>query len=236
LARAVIRRHLDLNAPENRAFHDEPDRREHHQTHWHQWGIIAHTRVFLEHFEVETPIYLKEWGVWEPVWDALSRKIDGLPRWDLLRVSILLHDIGKFGARRKRRSGGYHFSGHEVLSGQIIREELDLEGYGLTPAQVEYIAMTAEDHFVLGLARRNAREAGEYDRRYIQSLQFADLCRRIVVAHPEDYIEIGVLFLGDSLAKADPATGPEPAISQYGINIAAARRYLEVVTDGGTPC
>lgn len=231
LAREVIRRHLDPQSEETGAFLDRPDGREQHQTQWHQWGIITHTRMFLQHFERDVPGYLKAWGLWELVDAELRQLVDGVPRRDLLRISILLHDIGKFGARR-RGPHRFHFTDHERLSGQIIREQLDLSGLGLTEPQVEYIALTAEDHFVLGLVRKRAREHGKYDEGFTCTQEFCDLCEEIKQAHPEDYVEIGVLFLGDSLSKADPHTGPEPAVSQYDVNIAVARAYLQSVLPG----
>jgi hypothetical protein len=103
----------------------------------------------------------------------------------------------------------------------------------LTPAQVEYIARTAEDHFVLALIRKRAREEGAYDAAFVDSPSFAETAQRIETEHPEDFVEIGILFLGDSLAKADPPHGPEPALSQYDVNILVSRRYLEVVLGDG---
>lgn len=233
LGRGVIRRYLDPNDPSTASFLAAPDAREQHQTDWHQWGIITHTRRFMDHFHTDVPEYVRAWGVWEPVNAALSRCIDGFTRWQLLQVSILLHDIGKFGARR-RQGNRFHFAHHETLSGSIIRHELDLARYSLTPDQIEYVAMTAEDHFVLGLVRKEARGHRAYDDSYVAGPEFAELARRIKGEHPLDFVEVGVLFLGDSLAKVDPRHGPERAVSQYDVNIALARRYLEVVT-AGTP-
>ena len=230
MARDVIRRHLDLSDPANRHFLCEPDAREQHQTQWHQWGIISHTRVFLHLFDTEIPGLLREWGLWEPVHDHLRREIDGAARWQLLRIAILLHDIGKFAART-RGPRRFHFTHHEVLSGQIIRSGLQLQRFHLTPAQIEYIAETAEDHFVLGLVRKRAREEEGYDEEFVASPEFAQLCRAIVREHPDDFIEVGVLFLGDSLSKVRPNEGPEPARSQYEINLQVAHRYLAVVLD-----
>lgn len=231
IARDVIRAHLDVEGADTRDFLAHPDAREQHQTQWHQWGIITHTRMFLRHLEADVPRYLKEWGLWDRVNAVLSRRIDGISRWDLLRIAILLHDVGKFAARFRGRSR-FHFTNHERLSGEIIRRELDLAGLGLTPAQVEYVAHAAEDHFVLGLVRKRARERGEYDANFIDSDEFDRLALAIKSEHPDDYVEIGVLFLGDSLAKVDPRTGPEAAVSQYGVNIEVAHRYLTVVLEG----
>lgn len=225
IAAEVIRGHLDLTLPETRAFLAAPDGREQHQTMWHQWGIITHTRVFLHHLDEEIPAYLRAWGLSESVDSRLSLPIDDAPRWDLLRVAILLHDIGKF-ATRTVGLQRFHFTNHERLSGEIILKELNLGRYGLTPAQVEYVALTAADHFVLGVVRKRARELGRYDERFVAGPEFGVLCDEIRRDHPEDFIEIGVLFLGDSLAKVDPATGPQPAVDQYQVNIMAARHYL----------
>jgi hypothetical protein len=157
----------------------------------------------------------------------LAEKVDGATKGSLLEIAILLHDIGKYAARRLGRHR-FHFTHHEILSGKIIREELQLESRGLSSAQIDYIALTAQDHFVLGLVRRRAREEGAYDEAYASSRSFAELVTQIVADHPQDYLEIGVLFLGDSLAKANPGEGPERALSQYDLNIDVARRYLQL--------
>jgi hypothetical protein len=228
IARTVIRGHLDISQPENSNFLALPDAREQHQTQWHEWGILTHTRRFLRHYDVDIPQYLREWGLDTGVDEILHDQIDGAAKRDLLRASILLHDIGKFGVRRSGR-GRFHFARHEDLSGEVIREELDLPSQGFTAAQTEYIALTAEDHFVLGIIRKAARERGEYDERFARSPLFRTLSLQIKQSHSEDFVEIGVLFLGDSLAKVDPATGPERAVSQYNVNIAVAREYLRIV-------
>ncbi len=228
MARAVIRAHLDLDDESNRAFLSDPDGREQHQTHWHQWGIITHTRIFLRHFDIDIPRYLRDWDLWEQADRELSVRIDGASRWSLLRISILLHDIGKFAARTRGRQT-FHFMRHESVSGEIVRNELELDQFELTPAQIEYVALSAEDHFVLGHLRKRARADGVFDTVFTESRTFVGLAEVIKQRHPFDYVEIGVLFLGDSLAKTDPISGPGQAVSQYEVNIAAARRYLEVV-------
>lgn len=230
MAREVIRCYLDLEDPANQNFLEKPDAREQHQTRWHQWGIITHTQIFLRHFDVEIPTFLKEWGLQEPVDAILAETIEGASKRELLRIAILLHDIGKF-ATRTQGKYRFHFQHHEGASGEIIREELHLARFDLTPSQIEYVALTAEDHFVLALLRKRAREQGEYDVSYIHSRQFPDHCHEVKAAHPLDFVEIGILFLGDSLAKANPGEGPEDALSQYDLNILVARRYLEVVLE-----
>jgi len=228
MARSVIEAHLDLADPRNAAFLREPDDRNQHQVQWHQWGIISHTRKFLRHFDTEVQCYLRSWGLCAPVERVLDVPIDGATKRQLLRISILLHDIGKFGARFSG-TRGFHFTHHERLSGEIIRSELHLARFGLTPAQIEYVARAAEDHFVLGLVRKRAREERIYDPEFTQSERFRRLAMQIKEEHPDDYVEIGLLFLGDSLAKTDPVTGPELAVSQYEVNVAVAHGYLDTV-------
>jgi hypothetical protein len=228
LARDVIRTHLDTAETNNSKFLDYPDQRDQHQTQWHQWGILTHTRVFLRLYENEVPERLKIWGLWEPTRAWLAQTVDDVARWDLLKISILLHDIGKFGSRTVG-SGGFHFAGHEKLSGEIIRTELHLDRLGLTPDQVAYVALTAEDHFVLALARKKARQLGNFTLDFPQSKEFREIARTTQISHPEDFVEVGVLFLGDSMAKADPNAGPEKAVAQNPINEAVARTYLEIV-------
>ncbi len=230
LAHGVIQRHLDLTDPANQRFLRQPDGREQHQARWHQWGIITHTRVFLHDFETEVPRYLRAWDLWDEVNALLQTTIDGTTRWELLRISILLHDIGKF-ATRTQGMHSFHFAHHEDMSGEIIRSELNLARFDLTPCQIEYIATTAQDHFVLALVRKRAREQGGYHNAYVRSPSFWEVCQSIRRMHPQDFVEIGLLFLGDSLAKANPSEGPPDALSQYEINIVVARRYLEVVLE-----
>src|SRR5947209_10595545 len=67
LARMVIQRHLDSGDSATARFLTQPDDREQHQTDWHRWGIITHTRVFLRGLETDVPDYLKRWHLWEPV-------------------------------------------------------------------------------------------------------------------------------------------------------------------------
>lgn len=230
MAQGVIRSHLDLGDEANRRFLEDPDGRDQHQTRWHQWGILTHTRIFLRHVDTTIPQCLREWGLWDSVNEALHDPIDRVSKWQLLHISILLHDIGKFAART-RGPTRFHFTRHEDLSGSIIRRELDLGRFGLTRAQIEYIAETAEDHFVLGLVRKRAREVNSYDCAYTLSESFAETCRIVKTQHPNDFVEIGVLFLGDSLAKANPGEGPVDALSQHETNILVARRYLEQVLE-----
>ncbi|MGH2443875.1 MAG: hypothetical protein ACRDFX_12040 [Chloroflexota bacterium] len=233
LARDVIRGSLDLSLPENREFLAHPDDRQQHQAHWHHWGIISHTRVFLQHFEVDIPHLLKGWGLWDPVATYLDQRIDGVTKWDLLKITILLHDIGKFAARTRGRTA-FHFSGHEVRTGEIIRQNIDLASYGLTKDQIEYVASTAEDHFVLGRLRKRIRERGAFTIDFVKGEEFRNLALQIRSEHPDDYREIGILFLGDSLAKTKGTLGPEEALDQHGVNVDAAHRYLQIVMSA--PC
>jgi hypothetical protein len=93
------------------------------------------------------------------------------------------------------------------------------------------VARTAEDHFVLGLLRRHARSRGSFDAGFPTSSEFRQLVLEIREQHPTDFIEVGVLFLGDSLSKAEPGSGLDLALQQNPINLAVARAYLQIVTE-----
>jgi HD domain len=228
IARSVIRRNLDLSDPVNLAFLESPDDRHQHQAQWHQWGIITHTRKFLEYYSTDVPRLLHECRVWQRTERWLSVEVDGVRKRDLLEIAILLHDVGKFAART-RGTKRFHFAGHERSSAEIIRQDLDLQDRGLHADHIEYIARTAGDHFVLALVRKRAREQGEYDMQFLRSDRFSCIVDHVKSEHPDDFVELGVLFLGDSLAKADPTGGPEAALSQYDLNVECARVYLQRV-------
>jgi hypothetical protein len=49
--------------PENKNFIENPDDPAEHHKKWHQFGIITHTRKFLEFYNQQMPDYLKKWGM-----------------------------------------------------------------------------------------------------------------------------------------------------------------------------
>lgn len=206
-----------MSLPANQAFAEHPDDPLQHETHWHEFGIITHSQKFLEALKTTVPQYLAEWGLKDKADDVLNEKIGNLTKWQLLQITALLHDIGKFTARTP-----HGFRDHEIHSGKLLRNDLYrfLEQQGLTAIQIEYIATCAEAHFELGKVRRKTR--GRYTLQFTQSDEFKKMARAIIVEHSPVALEIGLIFIADSNGKT---TRPNV---QFPINIAAARSYLEV--------
>jgi len=191
-------------------FFMELDSTSQHKPRWHQWGIIAHTRQFMKFYDNIVQEDLRRWNIFEKVNRHLSVKIDGIAKSKLIRLSILLHDIGKFKKNYKIDSNlriSYGFKNHELYSYQIIKGELFSllsKEYGLSNNQIEYIAMCARYHFELGIIREVAKKSPRgYTIKFVHSHQFRDI---ILEAIPkiEDYrVEVGLLFLAVSYAKSD---------------------------------
>ncbi len=128
-------------------------------------------------------------------------------------LAILLHDLGKFTTRRliPTSDGSFKtsFRDHEAASGQIIRtpafaQMLEQE-YGLSVLQIAYIARAAELHYELGELRYAARHSPQgYTIAFAHSQMFHNSAKRLMEKEYEGFeAEIGLLFLGDSLAKTD---------------------------------
>ncbi len=195
----------------NENFLKDPDDLKEHETKWHQWGIITHSRVFEKYYLEEVPVYLKRWGVAGPVAQRMSESIDGVSKNGLLRISIPFHDLGKFTARKltlaRENTTRVSFKGHEKASGEIIREpafsRMLRTDYGLTERQVEYIAQCAERHYVLAIVREEAKKRGTYNLTYVHSAEFDRLCRQQMQENAGFELEVGLLWLADSLAKIE---------------------------------
>lgn len=216
LASDLIRKYQDMSYPANQAFAANPDDPAQHETHWHDFGIITHSKKFLEALQTVVPKYLAEWGLKDRADKVLDEKIDGLAKWQLLQITAMVHDIGKFTARTP-----HGFRDHEMHSGKLLRNDLYdfLVRQGLTPRQIEYVATCAERHFELGKVRRKFRR--RYTRELVESDDFKATVRDIVASYPEVALEIGLIFIADSLGKTAKPNAQLP------INIAAARSYLQ---------
>lgn len=212
IARALMKVHVDHSDPRNAAFLADPDAPLEHAPQWHQWGIVTHTRKFGVFHDEKVPAILADWELQGQVDAAMGATIDGETKADLLRAAIALHDLGKFTHRRFEVStfdGSVHasFADHEARSGEHIRDaefQADLKrDYGLTDAQIEYIAKCAELHFVLAILRDKAKLQGIYNMAFARSDDFPILAREVMSRHPGYELEMGLLFVGDSLAKTE---------------------------------
>jgi hypothetical protein len=260
-AQELIRTNRRLSRDRRVAFGENADTVGEHQPRWHQWGILTHTRQFLLMYDGEAQELLESWGLEAAVARVLSEEIDGIPKRELLRASIPLHDLGKF---RKADKGTRHpphgqppsgdFNAHAGISQRLVEKGVvDLGALGLTDAQVAYVARCAGNHYELGFVRGAAKtSAMDYSLAFVAS----DAFTAAVVARSHLFrgfeVEVGLLYLGDSLAKTDiiiqgatdaalQAQAQElarrvakaghdaalvKAVLQRPVNIAAARRYL----------
>lgn len=206
-----IAKTLIEDRPENENFKRNPDDPNEHVVNWHQFGIITHTLFVLKSFHAEVPEYLKKWNINLKINKKLQEKVDGKSKSELLKVSIIFHDLGKFVRNFKEKDGKveHNFYGHEALSEKLIVEDefiyrLLLDKYEFSQGQIKYIARCAGLHFELGKARDAARKATQgYSIAFANSKQCQKSCIEIASKFQQFKEEIGILFLCDSLAKTD---------------------------------
>lgn len=205
-------------------FRDNPDDYLQHSPKWHQHGILTHSYEFARAIKDTIPQYLEDWsrkylesggyqwtGLENEAKGVLSQQIDGVEKRQLLEVAGLLHDVGKFSSRteeiEKDSIKSYSFTDHEEHSGKIIRTEDNvsrkLKDFGLTDAQIEYVARCAELHFELGKVRRTSKENGGYTMAFVDTPAFHDAAQEIIDKNPDFALEIGLLFIADGLSKSE---------------------------------
>jgi hypothetical protein len=211
VAKDLIASTHDLSDPLNQSFMDSPDSPAEHSPRWHQYGILTHSEKFREFIEVEAPILMERWGILDRARSILSEEIDGISKANLLQIVSLVHDLGKFTARTFEYGEDgplARFVDHEAHSGVIIRAEFKdgLQDLGLGEAQIEYIAECAEHHFDLGRARQTAIDNGGYTLLFARSEAFTEVARDIIHACPDVALEIGLMFMADSLSKTEIAS------------------------------
>lgn len=258
-----IARKLIVNRPENNNFLINPDDPLDHEPNWHQFGIITHTGYFYNIYRNILNELLDNWGLSNKINEKLREQIDNKPKSELLQISCILHDIGKFSRGFKDKEGKISpdYKGHELKSAQIILENMQINKYlidilGLTNNQIKYISDSAGLHYELGKARDKAYLSLGYSIAYLSKEEFRNSCFEIINKHLDFKIEIGLLYLCDSLAKTniwiDAVTDDEiqnktqeirdkineknlntnliAAIKQLPVNVGVAKRYLELLT------
>ncbi len=83
---------------------------------YHHLDVWKHSLEALKQFD----LILKEKATDQELMDYLNETIAGdRRRKGLIKLALLLHDIGKPDTRRKRPEGGYSFHGHENVGRQI---------------------------------------------------------------------------------------------------------------------
>ncbi len=197
---------------------EEPDTVESNHAGWHEWGIFEHTRQVVN--AIQHLDRIDHDGIAEGFLKELKeQEIDGISKYDLLLLSLTLHDLGKTRPIAKKSREGDIFpshDGHEQRSKQLILRALEnptgteadkslhsllIENLKLTKSQIKYIADLAGLHFEFGIVRREAGK--KFNMKFMESEKFSGVCQAIF-ADPErsDYQrEIGLLFLLDSAGK-----------------------------------
>lgn len=209
IAHDLVSSKQDMSDPLQRAFEAYPDNPAEHSPLWHQYGILTHSQEFQEIIKSLLPTLAKQWDIADEVESALSEKVQGISKRDLLQIASLLHDLGKFTSRTlERQEDGTllaKFVGHEVDSGAIVRGGMKetLQKLGMNEQQIEYIAQCAEHHFDLGKARQVAIDNGGYTIEYAKSETFKGVASDIMNSTPELALEIGLMFIADSLSKTE---------------------------------
>lgn len=211
IAKDLIVSTHDMSDPLDKTFVEDPDSPAEHSPRWHQYGILTHSEKFREFIEVDATVLLEEWGILDKANAILREEIEGISKANLLQIAALVHDLGKFTARTfeyKKDEPLARFVNHEAHSGAIIRSEFKstLQELGLSEAQIEYIAECAEHHFDLGKARQVAIDTVGYTLAFARSEAFKAVAQDIIDACPERALEIGLMFMADSLSKTEVAS------------------------------
>lgn len=219
-----------------------------HEPEWHQWGVLEHTGRVCEAMTAEVPDFCIAWGV-PFIQELKAERIQNKSKWDLLLVTCVVHDLGKWAGRTMNSTGSYSFKGHEIVSEHLIRHNplvnQSLREAGLSPEHIDYVARTSGLHYELGTLRQLGYRQGGFDPAFLTSDIFHAESETIAHRYTDYAREIGLIFLADSLAKVEFRVDIESlaevevkiltkglsqrlikAACQVPINIALCREYL----------
>ena len=205
IARAIIRMNPYYEKGYRGAFLADPDALEFHQPKWHRYGILSHSRDFLDFYEQKLPEALSAMKLPQRIFSDLEEKIDGIPKRELLRIVALVHDLGKF-SKEPEGEKTLSFIHHEKKSKEIIlNPELpvcSLLSKYLTNAQIQYVAECAALHFALGVIRdRISKQKLEWNIQFLDSEAATEEFLKIIRQNETYAVEIGILFICDSASK-----------------------------------
>lgn len=207
--REIIRNNLRLPKQYKKSFLLNIDHVNEHDPRWHQWGIISHSIMVRKAFDTEVWKYLRKWGIINEIEEYLEEDIDGMGKNRLFRMSLPLHDIGKFNKGLKQEEGRVRpdFSNHWVFSEKIINSESfrkELKTYELTDKQIDYIAKCTGYHYELNYPRKEAERRGiGYSMKFLKSDLGKETIQECYKNSDDMKIEAGLIFLADSLGKTD---------------------------------
>lgn len=196
----------------------------------------------------EVPTFCLAWDV-PFIQELKAELIQRKSKWDLLLITCVVHDLGKWASRIASSSGSYSFKGHEAVSEQLLRYDplirQTLLDAWLLPEHIDYIASIAGLHYELGKLRQLGYQHRHFDSTFLKSDLFQAECAIMVRRHKDYTREIGLIFLADSLAKVEYRPGIESlaeietkileqgssrkliqAVQQLPLNIAMCREYI----------
>ncbi len=177
---------------------------------------------------------------------VLTEQIDGRSKDELFKIAAILHDLGKFDRLFKVKDGTETnlptHTGHEAKAADYILNDdyvhnLLAHDYGLTEDQIKYIAECTRLHYELGKIRKVAKQSEEgYTLAFAKTDKCKEACKEIANQFPDFKVEVGILFMCDSMAKTDVvvngATDEEiEAVKQGPVNNAMAKTYFEVLKE-----
>lgn len=204
-------------APEDYDRNDHPDAVTHNYRTFHEFGNFTHPIQVLERWREFTQGTSELFNhlnsaIVERLLQHFAVEVDGMSKAALVEIAIFFHDIAKhisplYPDDPRWPPALRNHEGHEKIGAHFLRtykpvREFLANKYGFTPAQIEYVTNCVEHHFALGEARRQRVEHNlPYDYQFTQSEECQRICDQLIANHPDMAVEIGVLFLVDSMGK-----------------------------------
>lgn len=184
-------------------FIENPNFAEPRLVKWHQFGLLEHTQRVRDAYLTKTDTFLEDFGITKIVDNHFYNKINGLTKYDLLDISIPLHDLGKIVVYSDSRTNREH----ELLSALLMEENIlknFLNKTSLSREHLSYIKSCVELHDVLGKKLRDElKHSGKLKPEFLFSDETKSLCNKIAKDNSEFKYEIGIYFLCDSLGKTN---------------------------------
>lgn len=213
-------------------FIENPNFAEPRLVKWHQFGLLEHTQkvreAYLTKIDTKTDAFLENLGITKIIDTHFNDKISGLKKYELLDISIPLHDLGKIIAYSDSRNNREH----ELLSVLLMEEDIlknFLNKMGLLNEHLRYIKSCVGLHDILGKKLRDElKHAGKLKPEFLFSDETKSLCKKIANDYSEFKYEIGIYFLCDSLGKTDILIphGDNPAVYEKKIISELERKKL----------
>lgn len=204
IAKKIVLVESKLPEKEKQEFLKDIDSYYEHEPKWHQWGIITHSRKCSEEYEKYVSENLNGSKL---LGEFKKQEIEGMPKYQLLRVLAPLHDIGKLLKGPKDKNGRFQFGEHEKESKRIIISDYIyplLRENGLKKSQIKYIADVAENHGFLGEIRQKLKKSDKgYCFDNLNNGDLEEILTSKVSLSDKFNIEKGIFFVVDSLAKTE---------------------------------